>query len=218
MPVATGIHNARVAGLLPVTEQDARNPDFRYGRGVPWDPAMGFQTWFDKRLSWDEWRVAQGVDWSPERIDLAPTPNAVFVKNYVTEGLERLRRFEHDSRFNDDRETLFDVDVLADGADIDRPHPSLTEPLRISRRTSVGISAMRIPWLEHKGRHGFGLYEPQLPVDLPTYMHSMVGHYVATKGQELIEAPCLEDASCEFVPPPIFDTTKGNQLVPNLGD
>lgn len=218
VPVATGIHNARVAGLLPVTEQDARNPDFRYGRGVPWDPAMGFQTWFDKRLSWDEWRVAQGVDWSPERIDLAPTPNAVFVKNYVTEGLERLRRFEHDSRFNDDRETLFDVDVLADGADIDRSHPSLTEPLRISRRTSVGISAVRIPWLEHKGRHGFGLYEPQLPFDMPTYMHSMIGHYVATKGQELIEAPCLEDASCEFIPPPIFDTTKGNQLVPNLGN
>ena len=220
VPVATGIHNARVAGLIPITATDARNPDMRYGRGVPWDPAMGFQTWFDKRLSWDEWREKAGVDWSPERIDLAPTPNQVILDNFVAEGIERLRRFEHDSRFNDPRETLFDVDVLADGADIDRAHPSLSEPLRMSRRTSVGISAVRIPWLQHKGQHGFGLYEPDQPFDMPTYMHTMIGHYVKSKGQELIEAPCMEDSSCEFVPQPAFDSAqfKNGASVPNLAN
>lgn len=204
VPVATGIHHARVAGLIPVTFADASNPDFKYGRGVPWDPAMGFDTWYDKRLSWNEWRQAAGVDWGPGRDRLAETPNEVFVENWVTEGIERLRRFEHDSRFSDGRETLFDVDVLADGLDTDRSHPSLTEPLRITRRTPVGISAVRIPWMQHNGAHGFGLYEPDLPFDMPTYMHTMIGHYVASKGQELIEAHCLEDASCSFVPQPVF--------------
>lgn len=204
VPVATGIHQARVAGLIPVTFDDASNPDLKYGRGVAWDPAMGFDTWYDKRLSWNEWRDAAGVDWSPERDELAESPNQVMLENFVMEGIERLRRFEHDSRFDDDRETLFDVDVLAEGQDTDRLHPSLAEPLRITRRTSVGISAVRIPWMQHKGQHGFGLYEPDIPFDMPTYMHTMIGHYVASKGQELIEAPCLEDASCAFVPQPVF--------------
>ena len=204
VPVATGIHQARVAGLIPVTFTDASHPDLKYGRGVAWDPAMGFDTWYDKRLSWNEWREAAGNDWSPSRNRLAETPNEVFVENWVTEGIERLRRFEHDSRFNDNRETLFDVDVLAEGLDTDRLHPSLTEPLRITRRTSVGLSAVRIPWMQHKGQHGFGLYEPDLPFDMPTYMHTMIGHYVSSKGQEIVEATCLEDASCNFVPQPTF--------------
>lgn len=204
VPVSTGIHNARAAGLIPITSSEARHPDFRYGRPAPWDPAMGYTAWSQTRKSWDQWREAAGLAWGPGAIDLAPTPNAVFLANFVVEGLERLRRFEQDSRFNNPDETLFDIDVLADGLD---PYgqPSLVEPLRITRRTSSGLSAVRIPFLSPEGQHGFGLYEPDAPFDMPTYMHDMIGQFISTGGTQLIEDICMEDASCEFIQPPFFD-------------
>lgn len=204
VPVSTGIANARAAGLIPVTLDEARDPDFRYGRAIPWDPSLGYAGWHETRKSWDEWRTAIGSAWSPQGLEAPRSPNDVLLENWVIEGIERLRRFEHDPRFQNADEILFDVDDLADGLD---PYgqPRIAEPLRITRRTSAGISAMRIPYLDPKGSHGFGLYEPDSPFDMPTYMHSLIGQYISTEGEQLIEALCNEDASCEYVQQTGFD-------------
>ncbi len=209
VPIATGLEMARAAGLLPVTASEARDPDFSYGRPAPWDPALGYQAWATTRKSWDEWRTAAGIDWGPAQIDLAPDPNRVMVENFVAEGMARLRRFEHDARFADPSETLFDVDDFGNGAD-GWNQPRASEPLRVTRRTSAGISALRIPFMKPEGQHGFGLYEPDEPFDMPTFMHALLGHYMSTDGREVIEDVCLEDMSCEFiqqpdvVPEPVF--------------
>ncbi len=204
VPVASGLAMARAGGLLPVTAAEARSDVYRYGRGAPWDPALGFDGWYSTRLTWDEWRTQAGANWSPALLDLAPTPNDVYKANFVTEGIERLRRFESDPRFFDNREILFDVDDLADGAD-EWGQPRIVEPMRITRRTSAGMSFLRIPYMEPKGRHGFGIYEPERQFDMSAYMNSFLGQWFMTRGTQVIEAPCLETIDCEFLPKPMFD-------------
>ncbi|HVO31690.1 MAG TPA: hypothetical protein VMV18_13180, partial [bacterium] len=204
VPVGTEVALARAAGLIPVTAADARNPDIRYGRGPAWTDGMTFDEYYAQKLTWDEWRTKVGTNWAPDSADLAPNPNAVFLRNFVIEGLSRLRRFELDPRYLNSQETLFDIDDLSDGTD-GFGQPRISEPMRILRRTPAGISAVRLPFLSPQGQHGFGFYEPDLPFDMPSYMHALLGHFGDTKGKELIDAPCNAKEDCSFIPGPIFD-------------
>src|SRR5207248_1168696 len=70
------------------------------------------------------------------------------------------------------------------------------------------ISALRVPYLNPNGQHGFGLYEPDRLWDGPTYMAMLLGHYFETSGQELIDTPCDATASCDFIPPPLLDPSQ----------
>ena len=131
------------------------------------------------------------------------TPNQYLVQNYVYEGIYWLDRHpQHPG-------TLFDPDDLDNGqfeapefpergAD---PNADAELPLRATVKTSRGVSGMRIPYLEVRGRHGFDLPKPQLPFDIDTFMANQIGYYFATGGQELVDDPCLEDgamAECDF--------------------
>ena len=64
---------------------------------------------------------------------------------------------------------------------------------------------MRVPFLSPQGQHGFGFYQPDLPFDMPSYMHALLGHYAETHARELIEAPCNAKENCAFIPMPLFD-------------
>src|SRR5256885_1174094 len=112
-PRATGLSIAGAAGLTLGTRAQADDPSLQYGRSIDWDPSIGFDAWNATRKGWEQWRAAEGLDWAPDAVDLAETPNKVLTANYVTEGIARLRRFEADPRFDEDRPILYDVDRLS---------------------------------------------------------------------------------------------------------
>lgn len=208
VPVTTGIEMARAAGLIAVTRAAAEDPQLSYGRPVDWDGSMGFENWYATKLDWDQWREKEGLDWAPGAIDPPKSPNDVLLANHVNEGVAPLRRFEHDPRFNDPRPILYDVDRLS-GDVSEFGQPWIQQPLQITRRTSVGISAVRIPYMNPNGQHGFGLYAPDRVFDMPTYMHSLLGHYFESGAQELIDTPCNATADCDFIPPPLIPSSIG---------
>lgn len=186
VPTQTGIAMARITGVVPVDAAQASDPSYRFGRStLTVAQAGGFETWFASRPSWGTWMTNNAV--------AEPTsPNDVLVDNYVIEGLEKLRRFN-------DAEILFDPDDLDNDTD-GFAAPSMLEPLRITRRRTHGISALRVAYASPTGSHGFGFFDPDAPFDIGTYLMGYVGHYIRTQGRELIEDPCLEDLSCGFLP------------------
>ncbi len=48
-----------------------------------------------------------------------------------------------------------------------------------------GVSAMRIPYLEMEGAHGFVVPAPYKQYDIDQHMINMVGRYFQTHGKEL---------------------------------
>ncbi len=93
---------------------------------------------------------------------------------------------------------LFDADDLDDGHD-GTGAPS-DEPLRLTLTTSAGESAMRLPYTSTRGSHGFALPEPDEAFDISTYMVMQIATYFQNGGQEVVDDPCLEDASCAWIP------------------
>jgi hypothetical protein len=69
--------------------------------------------------------------------------------------------------------------------------------------------------MEPKGRHGFGIYEPERVFDMSAYMNSFLGAWFMSAGRQVIETPCLETIDCEFLPKPIFNP--GDVEVPASG-
>lgn len=218
VPVNTGIALARAAGLVPLTWQEATKKEFTYGPGRPWNEAKSYEAWWKSRLSWEQMDEAfkrQGHA-SPT------TPNQILLDYYVIEGLEKLRRFgekpkgkqkctsDADCRFEGvcKADGLCYIPILADSDDLAEgrtgfDNPRISPPLRITRKTSAGVSGLRIPYGHPAGSHFFNPFEPpeyfgvKGTFDLMTYMVGQVGHYLATKGKELFDDACLEDASCQ---------------------
>lgn len=187
--ISGGVAMARAAGLMPTTPQDARDSHLRYGRpSVTYSAADGYDTWYASRASWDQY-----VNNITATDDM--TPNQLLIDNYVLEGIDKIHRWG-------DQDMLFDPDNLDDDLDAFAA-PHLPDPLRITRRTSSGISAVRIPFMKPEGEHGFGSPSPDKQFDIDSYMHNLIGHYGRTGGMELIEDPCLADWSCGFLPQPL---------------
>lgn len=93
---------------------------------------------------------------------------------------------------------LFDMDDLDDGTD-DYGAPS-DAPLRANVSTEVGVSGLRLPYVEPTGTHGFGEPRPSLGFDIHTYGLHMLGNYVLKRGQVIEDRPCFEDVSCPDFP------------------
>lgn len=187
--VAAGVAMARAAGLMPTTADAAAGGSLSYGRpGVDYQAAGGFETYYDSKLDWEQFRAANGFG---EDV----TPNDVLVDNYVLEGIDKIHRFG-------DQDMLFDVEDLDQGLDAFNA-PTLAEPLRLTMRTSSGISAIRIPFIDADGEHGFGAPSPFKQFDIDSMMHNMIGHWGRTRGLELVDDLCLEDYSCGFLPQPL---------------
>ena len=142
------------------------------------------------------------------------TQNQVLIDNYVLEGVSRLNRFNGDARFTGRSNValgsvLMDVDNLSN-TNMDGPNksgdgfraPRLDPPLRLSVHTANGLAAMRIPYLRRTGKHGFDMPQPDWPFDVPTFMIHQIGRFFITRGRELRDDACMQDASCSWLPAP----------------
>lgn len=63
-----------------------------------------------------------------------------------------------------------------------------------------GLNAMRIPYLDYRGQHGFGeLGWKCRPFDMDRYMANLVGAWFSSAGTALPDHTCLDNDSCPFV-------------------
>ena len=93
---------------------------------------------------------------------------------------------------------LFDADDLDNGTDgYDAPSD---EPLRLVVETESGVSGLRLPYVSPTGTHGFALPEPNSAFDISTFSIFQVASYFDSGGTEISDDPCLEDASCSWIP------------------
>jgi hypothetical protein len=67
-------------------------------------------------------------------------------------------------------------------------------------RDDRGVGGLRIAVTKPQGFHGMYLMSPQKPFDVETYQLDLIGRYFMTRGRELWDDPCLEDATCAWMP------------------
>ena len=131
------------------------------------------------------------------------TENDFLIDNFVYEGIYWLDRFPQYPG------TLFDADNLDEGTFTSSrypergtdPNPDAEMPVRATVQTSRGISAMRIPYTQVVGEHGFALPDPTMTFDVHTFSANMVGYFFANGGKVLEDDPCMESMfmeDCEF--------------------
>ena len=141
--------------------------------------------------------LARGAGWIDDsKADdrYGTTVDRFLVDHQVVQGLEEFGPWT----CADGSACLFDADDLDNGVD-DYGAPS-EEPLRLTVPTSSGTSAMRLPYVRPTGTHGFATPEPDLAFDIDTFMAMQIASYFAADGQELSDDPCLENASCDWIP------------------
>ena len=93
---------------------------------------------------------------------------------------------------------LFDVDDADAGTD-GTGAPS-DAPLRVTVPHDGGVGGLRLPYVNPHGQHGFGLPEPSRAFDINTYAVMQAATYLDTAGTVISDDPCLEDASCAWIP------------------
>ena len=93
---------------------------------------------------------------------------------------------------------LFDVDDLDDGTDVYQA-PS-DAPLRATAITGAGVSALRVPFADPQGSHGFDLPDPTADFDINTFAFMQAMFYLYTSGTEVRDDHCLERADCPDLP------------------
>jgi hypothetical protein len=94
---------------------------------------------------------------------------------------------------------LFDPDDLDEG--LDGTGAPSDAPLRATVETDAGISGMRLPYVSTTGSHGFGLPDPSLEFDINTFSIHQVARYFQTGGRVISDDLCMEDHSCDWLPP-----------------
>jgi hypothetical protein len=97
-----------------------------------------------------------------------------------------------------DSPCLFDPDDLDNGTD-ETGAPS-DEPLRLTKQTSSGVSALRLPYVSTRGAHGFSLPNPTLAFDHHSFALNMVVYFLLKDGTEISDDPCMADFSCDWMP------------------
>ncbi len=121
------------------------------------------------------------------------TVNDVLIDNHIIEGLARLRRFNG-------QEILMDPENFSNN--LWRPDaPRLDPPLRLTRVSGTGISALRLPLLDPRGQHCPIVPAPNDSFDNVTFLMHMVSRFIATKGKELREEACQAKQTCSWIPP-----------------
>lgn len=76
------------------------------------------------------------------------------------------------------------------------------DPARCSTvyRDAAGLQAMRMPYLDYRGQHGFApTANPCRPFDVDRYMMNLVARFFQTGGTELWDDLCLAEGTCPFM-------------------
>jgi len=148
-------------------------------------------------------RAAGAIDYWDTDTPWGMTENDVLIRHRVTEGTERTNRYQVETEDGSLRSVLFDVDDLNHG------NPRFGEPNLEGpplRATKTGpefnnyVVALRLPYSDDHGSHGFDLPDASLPFDIGTFMINQIGYFCLSKGEILSDDPCLEDNSCSFLP------------------
>ncbi len=137
-------------------------------------------------------RVAGMYDYRAHDARYGMTVDRWLIEREVVRGLEEFGPFT-DVNGNP---ALFDADDLDDGTDA-YGAPS-DAPLRASVTTASGVSGLRLPYVNPRGAHGFGLPSPEEPFDIDTFALSQAAWWLATNGQELLDDPCFATRTCDF--------------------
>ncbi len=148
-------------------------------------------------------RAAGAIDYWNTDTPWGMTENDVLIRNRVIEGTERTNRYQVENEEGELRSVLFDVDDLNHGS----PRfgePNLEGPPLRATKTGPELNnyvvALRLPYSDDHGSHGFDLPDPSLPFDIGTFMVNQIGYFCITNGEILSDEPCLEDNSCSFLP------------------
>lgn len=134
----------------------------------------------------------------PTKSDTYLTPNQVLLQNFVVEGVEALRNFTNPKT---GEKLLFDPDNLSNGTD-GYGAPRLSPPMRLTVKTETGIAAMRIPYVNPTGQHGFGVPQPKKPFDINQFMVNQVSLYFRSRGTRIRDDACMHNDSCADLPKP----------------
>jgi hypothetical protein len=59
---------------------------------------------------------------------------------------------------------------------------------------------LRLPYVRTTGTHGFTTPIPSADFDISTFMAMQMASYFASDGATISDDPCLEDASCAWLP------------------
>ena len=131
----------------------------------------------------------------------------------VVQGLEEWGPYTNSSG----EPILFDPDDLDDGADIFEEPSDV--PLRATVETDAGVSGLRHIYVSPTGTHGFGMPDPSRAHDMNTHAIFLAASYFHFRGQKIPDDPCLQDASCDWIPPLPWEYTgpEREALGPDLG-
>ncbi len=125
------------------------------------------------------------------------------VESRVIQGIEEVGPYV----CADGNPCLFDADDLDNGTD--GTGATSDAPLRLTVETDSGMSGLRLPYASKTGSHGFGLPNRNLDFDINTFAIMQISSYFATGGTVLSDDPCLEDASCDWIPALPDDGSEG---------
>ena len=139
-------------------------------------------------------RIAGILDARNEDPRYGKTANQYIADNWAYEGISWLNRFPEYP------DALFDIDDLDNGRFTERRYPErgtdanpdADPPVRATVQTARGVSALRVPYTQVVGEHGFDFPNPTLAFDIHTFMANQIGYYFANGGEVLSDDPCLE--------------------------
>jgi len=63
-----------------------------------------------------------------------------------------------------------------------------------------GIMALRLPYYAPMGAHGVEPSNPSRQFNINNFVENQIAVFMASRGTRLVDDPCLEDASCGFLP------------------
>ncbi len=93
---------------------------------------------------------------------------------------------------------LFDADDFDDGGD-GTGAPS-DAPARFQIERDGSVVALRLPYANRTGTHGFGLPEPSLAFDINTFAILQIATFFQDSGAFVSDDPCLATATCDWIP------------------
>jgi hypothetical protein len=72
-----------------------------------------------------------------------------------------------------------------------------------------GIMALRLPYYAPMGAHGVEPSNPSRQFNINNYVENQIAVFMTSGGTRLVDDPCLEDASCDFLPKTLRDIYEG---------
>ncbi len=139
-------------------------------------------------------RAAGLVEWRQVDDRYGMTPDQWLIDRKVVHGLEEYGPYI-DAEGNP---ALFDPDDLDQGTD-GTGAPS-EEPLRATVETRAGESALRLPYPQTTGRHGFNGADLSEPFTVAVFAANQISTYFASKGEQLRDDLCMGTETCDFLP------------------